>query len=301
MRNPESRDYIRFGEPFARGSAEIYADAAKELLVPFPSTPLSEFPALSRITGGLRPREFTILCGATGIGKTTLNACLSKSLIIQGVPHFVASVETGKTDFLKRVISAFAAEDWNTGDPVHLHKFQDFNAKHIGLFKKNVLQLSLYENRFSVEQLMNDIAWMVKNRGVKIALIDNLNFFMEVKKAADQLIEMDRVIHELVIFCKQVDVHVIMVMHPKKTEGGRVESEFDIKGSSTAVQEAHNVLLFNRAGDDLIEAGLAVKGDREIKIAKMRRKGRSVGLRIVMKAVHGVLYHEGDVCELQGH
>lgn len=283
------------GEPHAIGTSDIYYNAAKELLLPFPSTKLMTFPTLSRITGGLRPREFTILCGATGIGKTTLNACFSESLMRQGVPHFVASVETGETDFLKRVMSAFMGEDWNTGDPIPEEKLKLFNAQYLHLIQSDVLQLSLYQNRFSVETLMSDIAWMVKHKGVKVAIVDNLNFFMEVTRASDQIVEMDRVIHELIIFCKQVDVHVIMVMHPKKTEDGRVESEFDIKGSSTAVQEAHNVLLFNRVGQDLIEAGSAVDGDREIMIAKMRRRGRAVGSRIVLKTIAGVKYEEKTV------
>lgn len=292
--NPLSR-YLRHGEPHAESSLEVYSMAAKEILVPYPSVPLTCFPKFSRLVGGFRPREFSILCGATGVGKTTLAANWSKSLVLQNIPHFVASVETGHTDFVKRVMSAIAGEDWNTGDPVSIEKVKAFHTEHGAHMQQGALQLSLYENRFSVEQLMNDIAWMVHNRGVKIAMIDNLNFFLEVRRAADQVVEMDRVVHELIIFCKNVDVHVVMVMHPKKTEHGRVESEFDIKGSSTAVQEAHNVLLFNRPAQDLLDQGFANKFDREIKIAKMRRRGRAVGSRIVMRGIAGVQYAEGDI------
>jgi len=287
-------DSYILGEPHSRPIADIYADACKELLLPFPSTPIDVFPKFSRIVGGLRPYEFSILCGSTGTGKTTLNANLSKSLLLQGVPHYVASVETGHTDFSKRVMSAISGQDWNTGDPVPVDALKNLHATHGHHFQSNHLHLSLYENRFSVETLMSEIAWHVKHHQVKVAIIDNLNFFLEVTRAADQIVEMDRVIHELIIFCKLVPVHLIMVMHPKKTESARVVSEFDIKGSSTAVQEAHNVFLFNRAGDDLIEGGFALAGDREIKIAKMRRKGRAVGTRIILKARYGVEYFEGE-------
>ena len=142
---------------------------------------------------------------------------------------------------------------------------------------------------------MADIAASVKLHGSKIAIIDNLNFFLEVTSQQNAVIEMDRVIHELIIFCKQVPIHVIMVMHPKKTDGGRVESEFDIKGSSTAVQEAHNVLLWNRPHPDLIKMGRASEGDRELKLAKMRRRGRYVHRRLIIKAKNGVQYYEGDL------
>lgn len=283
------------GEPFAQTGAKTYADAAEELLIPFPSVSLVDYGKLSRLIGGFRPREFSIVCGATGVGKTTLMANWSKSLLTQRVPHFVASVETGHTDFVKRLISAYAAEDWNTGEPVSIEKLKRFHAQYGVIFQADELNLSLYDNRFSVETLMSDIAWMVKHRGCKVAIIDNLNFFLEVTRSADTIVEMDRVIHELIIFCKRVDVHVVMIMHPKKNESGRVESEFDIKGSSTAVQEAHNVFLFNRAGEDLIEQGFATKYDRELKIAKMRRKGRAVGSRLVLRGISGVTYEEGEI------
>jgi replicative DNA helicase len=282
-------------EPHAETLAETYPLAAEELLKPFPSVPLLDMPKFTRLTGGFRPREFTILCGATGVGKTTLIANWSKSLITQGVPHFVASVETGHTDFVKRIMSAYAGEDWNTGDPVPVEKLKALHEKHGNTLRSEALNLSLYDNRFHVKQLMSDIAWMVKHRGAKVAMIDNLNFFLEVTSAQNERIEMDRVIHELIIFCKRVDVHVVMVMHPKKTDHGRVESEFDIKGSSTAVQEAHNVLLFNRPGDDVVNGGFALKHDRELKIAKMRRKGRAVHSRIILRGVNGTLYTEGEV------
>jgi hypothetical protein len=85
------------------------------------------------------------------------------------------------------------------------------------------------------------------------------------------------------MFCKRIDMHVIMVMHPKKTDNGRVESEFDIKGSSTAVQEAHNVFLFNRPSLEDQKIGFDRQNHRELKIAKMRRRGKYVGRRLMFK------------------
>ncbi len=290
----EKINYI-YEKPHAASLADVYVEASRELLIPFESTPIESFPKFTKLTGGLRPKEYSILCGATGVGKTTLVGNLSKSLINQRVPHFVASVETGSTDYVKRIMSALIGEDWNTGDPVPVEKLQNFHSQHGHSFQSEYLWLSLYEDRFSAKKLMNDIAWMVENKGCKVAIIDNLNFFMDVTRAADQLIEMDRVTHELVVFCKNINVHVIMIMHPKKTDHGRVESEFDVKGSSTAVQEASNVFLFNRPHEELIKEGHATKFDRELKIAKMRRKGRAMGARMILKCANGVTYTEGDI------
>lgn len=282
-------------QPNSEVLGENYYLAHSEMLSPASSTPLKLFPKLQQMTGGLRPYEFTILCGATGSGKTTLCANLSCDLLQQGVPQFIASVETGRTDYTKRMISAFAGRDWNTGDPVPLDDLKKFNDGHVELFKGEDAWLSLYDNRAKIENLMSDITFHVKHHGVKVAIIDNLNFFMEVTSAQNQVIEMDRVIHEMIIFCKKVPVHVIMVMHPKKTDHGRVESEFDIKGSSTAVQEAHNIFLFNRPHPELIKSGVASPGDRELLLGKMRRRGRFVRRRLILKAENSVRYFEGEL------
>jgi twinkle protein len=275
--------------------SEVYFQAQEELLSPAPSTPFRRFPKLQTMTGGLRPYEFTILCGATGTGKTTLCANWSLDFLNQGVPQFIASVETGHTDYAKRMISAEAGYDWNTGDVVHIDALRVFNEQHLEKFNVGNAWLSLHDNRAPVEDLMAELAYMVEVHGAKIAIIDNLNFFLEVTRAADSIVEMDRVIHELIIFCKRFPIHIVMVMHPKKTDGGRVESEFDIKGSSTAVQESHNVFLFNRAHPDLVASGVAADGDRELMIAKMRRRGKFVRKRLILKVTNCVRYHEGEV------
>lgn len=277
-------------------AADTLGQTFEDILAPPPSSRMTDFPKFSYLTGGFRPKEFTVLCGATGSGKTTLLANWSNALITDNVPHFVASVETGRHDFMRRIISARVGEDWNTGDAVQIDKLKrSFGEQEIQRLRNAPMYLSLYENRFSVEQLISDIDYMVRKKGVKVAMIDNLNFFMEVTRAQDQNIEMDRVIHELIIYCKQTNVHILMVMHPRKTDGARVESEFDVKGSSGAVQEAQNVLLWNRPGDDLIEQGQATSGDRELKIAKMRRRGIAVGSRLVLQSYNGVSYREGEV------
>jgi replicative DNA helicase len=282
-------------KPYARPLRELYQQAQYELAEPFPSIALTSFPKLTKMTGGLRPYEFSILCGATGTGKTTLCANISKDLTEQGIPHFIASVETGATDYVKRVMSAFIRKDWNSGEAVPHEDLNRFHQQFGPFFQSDKSWLSLYDNRVPVEALMADLAWMIKNKDAKVAIIDNLNYLTEIRAAADAVIEMDRVIHELIIFCKQMPLHLIMVMHPKKTETGRVESEFDIKGSSTAVQEAHNIFLFNRPHPEIIRADHATPNDRELLIAKMRRRGKFVRRRLILKSLDGSSYSEGEI------
>lgn len=288
--------YLKPGHiPHAKSFAEFYPKAYEELLIPPVSSQLRRFSKLNHLIGGLRPYEFSILCGSTGAGKTTLMANISADLAEQGIPHYVASVETGPTDYMKRIMSVYAAEDWNSGDPVPVQKAKNLHAKFGSILAAKNQYLALYDNRISLELLLADLYYMAEVNGAKLAILDNFNFFMECVKASDERQEMDRVVHELVMFCKRVPMHIIMVMHPKKTEHGRVESEFDIKGSSTSVQEAQNVFLFNRAHPDLIKSGAADAMSREIKIAKVRRRGKWTGHRLLIHSRDGTSYTEGDV------
>lgn len=283
------RPPVQIQPPSALNMRQVYLEAVRELSKPYPSIKLDDWPKWSHATGGFRPREFSIFCGPTGAGKTTFLANLSAQLLKQQVKHFVMSVETGHTDFMKRILSVLEGKDLNTGDPVPAEKLAELHTKYDHLLTSDTIEFSLYDNRVSVEQLMADVRYMVEMKGCKIAMIDNLNFFMEVTSEKNQTLEMDRVVHELVIFCKQVDVHMVMVMHPKKTEHGRVTSEFDIKGSSGAVQEAHNIFLFNRARQ--LKDGSLGPHCRELTLNKMRRRGSHVGKTLVFES-EGTRYKE---------
>lgn len=282
---------VTLRDPHYQNMGDTYVRALEELVTPHPAVQIPEWKHWTEFTGGLRKREFSILCGSTGSGKTTFLANLSAQLLKQAEPHFVMSVETGETDFMKRILSVLERRDLNTGRPITTDDVTGIHTRHAKLLESGVIEFSLYDNRVKVEQLCHDIRWMVDRHGVKVVMMDNLNFFLEVTSAANSIVEMDRVIHELIVLAKQVDTHLIMVMHPKKTDGGRVESEFDIKGSSTAVQEAHNVFLFNRSPKEAIDSGQSSKYTRELKIAKMRRRGHFVGNAILFESI-GTRYEE---------
>jgi replicative DNA helicase len=246
--------------------------------------PSANFPTWSKFqeyTGGFRPREFSILCGSTGTGKTQFLANISAELLTTNTKHFVASVETGATDFVRRVVSVLLNEDINDGEKIDKKRLDDIGERARMFTYANTLYLSTIDNRMPIEFLIESLIYASQELGCKVALLDNLNFFLEVTRSSDQVIEMDRAIHELIILCKKIDMHVVMVMHPKKTDNSRVESEFDIKGSSTAVQEAHNVFLFNRPKETDLETKGYMPWYREVKIAKLRKKGRYVGKTIM--------------------
>lgn len=276
---------------------DVLPVAFEELINPPPGVTLPDWTMFNRLTGGFRMNEYSILCGSTGAGKTTLLANISAQLLKSNTKHFVMSVEIGHTAFMKRVLGALAQKDYDTGEKFEPNELARVHAANDLWLTSDAIEFSLYDNRVSLEQLLYDLENMVKRYKCKVAFIDNLNFFMNVTRQSDAIYEMDRITHELIMFCKAHAIHIVMVMHPNKSSGNpRVESEFDIKGSSTAVQEAQNVFLFNRPNDEALRAGTMDPTDRELTINKMRRRGINQGKTLMFKNLK-TQYIEKGICD----
>lgn len=195
-------------------------------------------------------------------------------------------METGDEDFLARVFSAAGKIEMNAGDPVSEDTIKKAFAQGALKIYESPLLIANYENRVHIDEMIAVLEIMA-TKGVKVALLDNLNFFLEITSSDYERAVMDDAVHKLVLFAKKHPVHVILICHPRKTDGGRVESEFDIKGSSTTVQEASNVILFNRPQEDDVKDGIRTWKQRELVFKKIRKRGAYVNMPIWLEYVSG--------------
>ena len=263
---------------------EIFDRAILEIMNPPTGVSVPAWPAFTKFTGGLRMHEFTIFCGATGAGKTQFLANLMVHLTLQGIKVFCAPVETGATDIARRMMSVVKGSDLNTGDAIDLKFFGQSVIDNIEMVNNTFF--STHDNRENITEMIQTLKYMNEVKGVQVAILDNLNFFLKPTSQADSLIEMDSAVHEFVMLAKKIPMHIFLVMHPRKTERGKITSEFDIKGSSTAVQEASNILLMNRLNEEEItdEMNSFV---REFVFKKIRKRGFYVNQKFFMKYVGG--------------
>jgi KaiC/GvpD/RAD55 family RecA-like ATPase len=290
--------YSNIEIPRTKNGLEVFNDAMMQIMNPPEGIKPSGWDTFSEFTGGLRMHELSIFCANTGTGKTQWLSNLATKLFLQGEKIFIASVETGATDFAARMLSNIVGRDLNTGEKHDGNIFRNkVTPKMMDSLRDNVY-FSSHDNRVDVNEMVTTLKMMSELRGVKFAILDNLNFFLKVTRASDVNIAYDEAIHEFVIMSKQLPIHTFLVMHPKKTTG-KIESEFDIKGSSTAVQEANNVLLMNRLSEDDLKSltnhgGPIPPFAREFVFRKIRKRGFYVGKKFYMN-YDGSGYNEIDV------
>lgn len=266
---------------------DLISEAAVDIQHPVEGIPVEGWNKITEFTGGFREHEFTIFCAPTGSGKTQWLANLAAKFILQGVKTFFAPVETGHIDLMRRIFSVFGNYDFNAGikpTPSMLANLKFVIEKNMDIVKENLF-VSTHDNRVDINEMISTLKYVNEIHGVKIAILDNLNFFMKPTRAADQILEYDEVIHSFVMLAKEIPIHLILVMHPRKTDG-KITDEMQIKGSSTSVQEATNVLLMNRLNEDEYNDFLGPL-HREFVFRKIRRRGAHVGTKFYMQYENG--------------
>jgi KaiC/GvpD/RAD55 family RecA-like ATPase len=269
---------------------DLESRVAEELRNPPEGIELPYWPTFNRFTGGLRGGELSLITSGTGTGKTTILANIATQLNTMGVGSYIASVEIGAVAFLLAMLSVVARRDFNTGDRYDEETIAQVKSKWLPLLRAGRLIFARHDDRIDPTALAAEIIEAHKKYGIKFAILDNLQFFSRVVEAMNERAEQDRVIREFVRVVKAVPVHLLLIVHTKKTDNDnqRVESLSDLKGSKTLVDEAWNVFALNKAPTDLIHQGTATWSDREIVILKMRRRGKNVGRSIKFKFNEGV-------------
>ena len=263
----------------------VLHEAVNEILEPPKGVQIAGWSDFNLFTGGLRPYEFSIFCGPTGAGKSLWLANLVASLVQQDEKVFIAPVEIGEVDFTKMVLSVLARSDFISGEypnPEQKSKLMFALKNYQEKIAKNLV-VTTYSGRVDVDEFITLMKHVNDTYGTTVAIADNLNFMLKPSRAGDQNLDMDETIHKFVQFSKVTPTHFFLVMHPRKTEGGKIMSEFEIKGSSTAVQEATNILLMNRLTEDECENLGLTHYDREFVFKKIRKRGKYVNRKFYMR------------------
>jgi flagellar biosynthesis GTPase FlhF len=223
---------------------EVREEVREELANPdaIKGIPSRTLPGLTRILKGFRRGEVTIFTGPTGVGKTSLLCQLSLDFCVQGVPTLWGSFEIKATRLIKKMLHQFVGKNMEQ----HLHEFN--------MYADTFEQLPLYFMRFyggtSIDRVLETMEYSVLVNNVQHIVIDNLQFMMNsaesISYQQDRFAIMDQVIHKFRMFASDFNVHLSIVIHPRKENDDILLSTSSIYGSAKATQEADNVIAIQK-------------------------------------------------------
>ncbi|KAL4705001.1 hypothetical protein ACJJTC_009789 [Scirpophaga incertulas] len=219
------------------------------------------FPALTRLLGGHRRGELTILTGPTGCGKTTLCAEMSLDLAQQGVKTLWGSFEIRNSRLARTMLQQFA------GVPLD-QNLQDFH-KYADDFQKLSIFYLAFHGQQPIKVVMEAVEHARYMHDISHVIVDNVQFMLGLgeERDGDRYLRQDAVIAAFRTFATARHCHVTLVMHPRKERESEDLSTSSIFGSAKASQEADNVLIVQ---DKRLTA---VRGKKYLQVAKNRYSG----------------------------
>ena len=221
---------------------EMRAEVYRELCDPDSKkgTQLTTIPALSAILKGHRRGELTIFTGATGVGKTTVLSQLSLDYCAQGVNTLWGSFEIKNSRLARTMITQLSAIDFGLGNNIDL-----FN-----LWADRFETLPMYFMRFfgssSIDQVLDAMEYAVYAYDVQHIILDNLQFMLSGQGARfhDSKYDIqDRAVDAFRTFATTKDVHISLVIHPRKEADLSPLGVASVFGSAKSTQEADNVII----------------------------------------------------------
>ncbi|CAM9440663.1 unnamed protein product [Phaeothamnion confervicola] len=245
---------------------DVRSEVLHEIASPheFSGTPVKSFPGLTNIIKGFRRGELTVFTGPTGAGKTTLLSQLSLDLSEAGVNTLWGSFEIKNTRLIKKMLQQFARRplaEVIAGHPDALPSLAD-------RFQTLPLHFMRFHGGTDVSLVLDAMEYAVYANDVEHIILDNLQFMLDRSGSGggsgsggrfDKFDLQDAALDKFRKFATERNVHVTLVIHPRKEDEGAKLTLSSVFGSAKATQEADLVVILQKG---LNSKSLEVKKNR---------------------------------------
>ena len=205
----------------------------------------TRFDKLNETLKGFRRGEMTVITGRTGSGKTTFMSEYSIDLCQQGVSTLWGSFEVQNVRLVRTMMKQFSLVDL------------DNNLREFDKVAERFSQLPMYFTTFhgtnEVEKVLDAMAHAVYVHDIAHVIIDNIQFMVGSGSGnIDRFTKQDQCVEMYRKFATLHNVHVTLVIHPRKDQEERLTIH-SIFGGGKATQEADNVMLLQTEETELPE------------------------------------------------
>jgi twinkle protein len=218
---------------------ELRAEVRKEFADPVVRRGVqsTSLPMLNNIIKGHRRGELSIWTGPTGVGKTTVLSQISLDYCAQGVNTLWGSFEIKNTRLARTMLLQYAGEDFSK----QLESFDGWADK----FQTLPMYFLRFFGSTDIDQVLDAMDYAAYVHDVEHVVLDNLQFMLsgQNKGGYDKFDAQDRALSKLRQFATSKNVHVTLVIHPRKEADRSSLGVSSIFGSAKATQEADNVYI----------------------------------------------------------
>ena len=236
--------------------------------------------------GGLCLGDVTLLTGRAGAGKTSLLNTILLNIADRGYRSIVWSGEMQSSRFQSWLNQTAAGKNFvkqRQGYDDWWYCPKDIADKiNVWLSDKILLRNNDYSAHWGA--LFDDIKEEVESIHPNVVVLDNLASMYIDCYEGDRNEKQSQFIAELKNFAKVSDIHVILVVHPRKEQGNALLRMESISGTFDLVNLCDNVLLAHRVGEDFARRAEEFFGkpktealkiyDEVIEIGKNRSHGK---------------------------
>lgn len=190
----------------------------------------------------LRPGTMTVIAAFTSVGKTALAMNITEAVARQGIPCAYYSLEMGKVELAARMMSA------SVGAPASVIMNHRLNDEQVAAFEKTAREYErmpiVFDDRSTVsfERTMRSIRTLSATKNIKLAVIDYLQIYGQVKEDAEESISyMARTVKNV---AKETGVAIILLSQLNRSDCH--PSLKMLRGSGQIEESADNVVLIDR-------------------------------------------------------
>ncbi|ETV87248.1 hypothetical protein H257_02207 [Aphanomyces astaci] len=256
---------------------DLRAEVLDEMMNPLRASGVQSrsIPALNSYLKGFRSGELTVVTGPTGCGKTTLLSQLSLDWCAQGVSTLWGSFEIKNTRLVHKMLTQMAGRSLALNLDLFERTADEFEA------------LPMYFLRFfgssDVDEVLDAMEYAVYAYDVQHVILDNVQFMMSGQgRGYDKFERQDAALDKFRKFATAKNVHVTLVIHPRKEQDDTDLTLSSVFGTAKATQEADNVLILQRNRGDV---KLDVRKNRTICLDRFDGSLGSIALQFDKEAV----------------
>jgi twinkle protein len=181
------------------------------------------------------------------IFKTTLLSQLSLDFAEQGINILWGSFEIKNTRLIHKMLQQFARAPLPISSPAELEKLEELADN----FQSLPLHFLKFHGGSDIDEVIGAMDYATHVHDVEHVILDNMQFMITRKTqntSYDKFDTQDMALEKFRKFATEKNIHVTLVVHPRKEDEGAKLGISSIYGSAKATQEADLVLIVQSDG-----------------------------------------------------